>query len=52
MTESSEAAAALVYDYIELWNERKQGRIPELVSDSFVMVSPKTPPGEARGRRV
>lgn len=49
MTEPPADATDLVYEYIEMWNNRDYGRIPDLVSESFVMVSPKIPEGGARG---
>ncbi len=49
MAEPHETAEQLVYDYIEMWNEREYERIPELVTESFVMRSPKTPEGGAQG---
>lgn len=49
MTETTEDATQVVYDYIEMWNEREYERIPELVTESFLMRSPKTPEGGAQG---
>lgn len=42
-------AEAVVRDYIEMWNDRAYGRLPSIVSDSYVLVDPAAPGGEARG---
>lgn len=50
MSEATRAARRVVEDYIEMWNEREYEHIPELVTETFVMRSPKTPDGGAQGR--
>lgn len=49
MTDGTEDAVKVVEEYIEMWNERAYERIPNLVTESFVMRSPKTPEGGAQG---
>jgi steroid delta-isomerase-like uncharacterized protein len=44
-TESERLALALV----DVWNERRYSKIPDVVSDSFVMYDPAAPGGEVRG---
>jgi steroid delta-isomerase-like uncharacterized protein len=40
MAQTTTDAERVATDYVELWNERAFGRIPELVSKSFVHVDP------------
>jgi steroid delta-isomerase-like uncharacterized protein len=49
MTQETQEAEQLARDYAELWNEQDYSRIPDVVSESFVHVSPGAPDGEARG---
>lgn len=44
-TESERLALAVV----GVWNERQYSKIPDVVSDSFVMYDPAAPGGEVRG---
>lgn len=48
MAQATTDAERIVNDYVEMWNEREFGRIPELVSESFVHVDPDG--NETRGR--
>lgn len=48
MARATTDAERIVEDYVEMWNEREFGRIPELVSESFVHVDPDG--SETRGR--
>lgn len=43
MSGATPQAERLVTDYVEMWNEQDYARIPELVSDSFVMYDPAAP---------
>ena len=49
MAEATREAEQLMRDYAELWNKQDYGKIPEVVSESFVHVTPGAPDGEARG---
>ncbi|SEO92914.1 conserved hypothetical protein, steroid delta-isomerase-related [Halogranum amylolyticum] len=52
MAEATPRAEQLVREYVEIWNERAYSKIPDVVSESFVMSDPAAPeegvPGPAR----
>lgn len=49
MVRATTAAEEVVRDYTEIWSEKDYSRISEVVSDSFVHVTPGAPDGEVRG---
>lgn len=50
MTQVPPDTQQLVKEYASIWNERKYGKIPDVVSESFVMHDPAAPEGVAKGR--
>jgi steroid delta-isomerase-like uncharacterized protein len=49
MSEAPAESEQLVNALVEVWNERQYSRIPDLVSQSFVMYDPGAPEGEVHG---
>ena len=49
MTEPTTDAERLAMDLIDVWNERQYARIPDVVSESFVMHDPAAPGGAVHG---
>lgn len=49
MAEATTEAEQVVRDYTEMWNDRDFERMPDLVSESFVVVNPTLPDGKAEG---
>lgn len=43
MSEAKPDAEQLVRTYVDVWNEREYSKLPDLVSDSFVMYDPAAP---------
>ncbi|WP_440008889.1 ester cyclase [Halomicrococcus sp. SG-WS-1] len=43
MAKATPDAEQLVRDYVEMWNEQEYSKIPDLVSESFVMHDPAAP---------
>ncbi len=50
MTEQSAETQQVTRAYAEMWNERDYSKLPDLVSESFVVYNPFLPGGETRGR--
>lgn len=49
MAETPTDTKQILRDYTEMWNEQDASRIPDVVSESFVVYNPTLPDGEARG---
>lgn len=49
MTEATTEAEQLAREYKDLWNEQAYSKIPEVVSESFVLYDETAPGGEVRG---
>ena len=49
MAEATPEAEQLVREYVEMWNEQEYSKIPDLVSESFVMHDPAAPADEVPG---
>lgn len=43
MAQATSETEQLVTDYVEIWNEQEYSKIPDLVSESFVMYDPAAP---------
>ncbi|KTG14428.1 ester cyclase [Haloferax profundi] len=50
MAQASTDTEQLLSEYANMWNEREYAKIPDLVSESFVIYDPAAPGGVARGR--
>lgn len=50
MVEAAQDPARVTRAYTDMWNERAYSRIPDIVTESFVVYNPVLPEGEARGR--
>lgn len=49
MPEDTKEAEELVNAYVDVWNEQEYSKIPDLVSESFVMHGPAAPEGGVHG---
>lgn len=49
MAESTSELEQVVQAHAEMWNEQDEGRIPEVISESYVEYNPVVPGGEIRG---
>lgn len=50
MAKASTDAERIAREYINMWTDQEYSKIPDLVSESFVLYDPAAPGGEIHGR--